>query len=91
MLQATVCDGVALDAVAFCEDRLGPAEVDIGWREVVEALMIAEVIVVFDEGPYLSFEIASKPGVPTTATCRSSFLAFLSQPEHLAAQVKIVA
>jgi hypothetical protein len=26
-----------------------------------------------------------------TAPCRSSFLAFLSQPEHLAAQVKIVA
>jgi hypothetical protein len=32
-----------------------------------------------------------KPGVPTTAMCRSSFLAVLSQPEHLAAQVEIVA
>jgi hypothetical protein len=40
-----------------------------------------------DRGPGAS----DKPGVPTTATCRSSFLAFLSQPEHLAAQVKIVA
>ena len=25
MLQATVCDGVALDAVLFCENRLEPA------------------------------------------------------------------
>ena len=29
--------------------------------------------------------------VRATATCRSSFLAVLSQPEHLAAQVEIVA
>ena len=58
MLQAAVCDGVALDAVAFCKDCLGPAEVDIGWREVVDALVVTDVIVVFDEGPYLSFEIA---------------------------------
>jgi hypothetical protein len=50
MLQAAVCDGVTLDAFAFCEDRLGPAEVDIGWCEVVDALMIADLIVVFDEG-----------------------------------------
>ena len=60
MLQAAVCDGVALDAVSFCEDRLGPAEVDIGWCEVVDALMITDVIVVFDEGPYLTFEITGQ-------------------------------
>ena len=57
MLQAAVCDGVAFDAVSLCEHRLSPAEVDIGRREVVDALMIAEVIIVFDEGPYLTFEI----------------------------------
>jgi hypothetical protein len=60
MLQATVCDGVALDAVAFCEDRLSSAEVDIGRCEVIDALMIANMIVVFDEGPYLPFEIAGQ-------------------------------
>lgn len=58
MLQAAICDGVALDAFAFVEDRLGSAKVEIGWCEVVDALMIADVIVVFDEGPYLPFEIA---------------------------------
>ena len=58
MLQATVCDGGKFDASAFCEDLLGPAEVDICWRQVVDAFMIADVIVVLDEGANLSFEIA---------------------------------
>jgi hypothetical protein len=35
MLQATVCDGGKFDASAFREDRLGPAEVDVCWRQVV--------------------------------------------------------
>ena len=58
MLQATVCDGSKLDAFAFCEDRLGSAEVEVSRREVADALMIAEVIVVLDKGGDLSFEIA---------------------------------
>ncbi|KRR17555.1 hypothetical protein CQ14_39980 [Bradyrhizobium lablabi] len=32
---------------------LSPAEVTIGRSEVIDALMKADVIVVFDEGPYL--------------------------------------
>ena len=60
MLQATVCDGGKLDASAFCEDRLGSAEVDVGRREVVDALMIADVIVVLDEGVDLPFEISGQ-------------------------------
>ena len=60
MLQATVCDGGKLDALAFCEDRLGPAEVDVGRGEVVDALVIADVIVVLDEGGDLPFEIAGQ-------------------------------
>lgn len=59
MLQASVC-GVALDAVALCKDRLGPAEVEVGWCEVVDALVVANVIVVLDKGPYLPFEIARR-------------------------------
>jgi hypothetical protein len=60
MLQAAVCDSDKLDAFAFCKDRFRPAEVDIGRCEVVDALMIADMIVVFDEGAYLPFEIASR-------------------------------
>jgi len=58
VLQATVCDGDKFDASALCKDRLGPAEVDIGWSQIVDALMIADVIVVLDEGSDLSFEIS---------------------------------
>ncbi len=42
------------------EDGLSPVEVDIGRSEVVDALMIADVIVVFYEGPYLPFEVAGQ-------------------------------
>jgi hypothetical protein len=30
MVQATVCDGLALDALTLGEDCLGPSEVDVG-------------------------------------------------------------
>ena len=56
MLQASVFDGGALDAFTLCEDRLRSAEVDVSRREVVDALVIADVIVVIDEGPYLPFK-----------------------------------
>lgn len=58
MLQATICNGVALDALTFGQDCLCSAEVDIGRCEIVDALMVANVIVVLDEGTDLSFEIA---------------------------------
>jgi len=55
VLQATVCDGGKLDAFAFCEDCLCSAKVDGGRREVFDALMIADVIVVLDECANLPF------------------------------------
>src|SRR6266852_4820301 len=57
MLQASVCNCCTLDAFTLGQDCLRPTEVDISWREVVDALMIADVIVMFDEGSYLPFEI----------------------------------
>ena len=60
MLQATVCDGCTLDALTFGEDCLGPAEVDVGRGEIVDALVIADVVVVLDEGADLPFEIAGQ-------------------------------
>ena len=41
MLQASVGDGLSLDPFAFDEDAFGRAEVDVGGREVVEALVVA--------------------------------------------------
>jgi hypothetical protein len=48
-VQAAVCDGCTLNAFTLGKDCLGSAEVDVGRREVVQALVIALVIVVFDE------------------------------------------
>jgi hypothetical protein len=58
MLQASVCDRCTLDALSFGEDCLGLAEVDVGRGQIVDALMIADVVVMFDEGVDLPFEIA---------------------------------
>ena len=60
MLQASVCDGGTLDALTLGKDRLGPAEVNVGRGEVVDALVIAGVVVVFDEGVDLLFEITGQ-------------------------------
>ena len=46
MLQAAVCDGCTLDAFTFGKDYLGPVEVDVSRREVVQTLVIADVVVV---------------------------------------------
>jgi hypothetical protein len=60
MLQASVCDSCSLDALSLSEDRLGPAKVDVGRGEVIEALVIADVVVVLDEGVNLPFEITGQ-------------------------------
>ena len=50
MLQATVCDCLALDPFAFEEDGLGSSEVDVGRGKIVEALVIAGMVVMSHEG-----------------------------------------
>ena len=49
---------MSFGALAFGQDCLGPAEVDVGGREVIDALVIADVVVVLDEGADLPFEVA---------------------------------
>ena len=41
VLQATVCDCLALDPFAFEEDGLSASEVDVSRGKIVEALVIA--------------------------------------------------
>lgn len=60
MLQATVCDGDAFDAPAFCDDLFGSAKVDVGRCDIVDAFMIAGIVIVIDEGIDLAFEIAGQ-------------------------------
>ena len=58
MLQPAIGDGLAFDPFAFEEDGLGPSEVDVGRREIVEALVVSRMVVVRYEGRELAFEIA---------------------------------
>lgn len=60
MLQASVFERFALDALALGEDHLGPPDVDIGRGEIVEALLVAGMIAMLDEGTDLPFEIAGQ-------------------------------
>ena len=57
MLQAAVLDCVAFDPFSFQQDGLPASEVDVGGRKVFQALVIALVIVVFDEPADAGVEI----------------------------------
>ena len=54
MQQVSVCDGLSFDPFPLHEDGLAAPEVDVGRREVTQALAVTQVIVVGDEGadPY---------------------------------------
>ena len=58
MLQASVCDGLSFDPFPFGEDGLAAPDVDVRPRQVAQALVVAPLIVVGDEGANLSFEAA---------------------------------
>src|SRR5665647_963846 len=60
VLQAPMLDSLAFDPFALFEDGFGPAEVDVGWRYVVETLVIAPVVVVLDEGGDLGLKVAGQ-------------------------------
>ena len=49
MLQAPLFDGFSLDAFSLQQDGLTTPEVDIGGGEIVQALVIAPMVVVIDE------------------------------------------
>ena len=58
MLQAPLFDGLSFDPFSLQQDGLATPEVDVGGGEIVQALVIAPVVVVIDEGCDLGFEIA---------------------------------
>ena len=58
MQQASVCDGLSFDPFSSQQDGVATAEVDVGRRQIAEALVVAQVIVVGDEGADLGFEVA---------------------------------
>ena len=57
MVQAAVLDCQSLDLLSPFDNGCVAPEVDIGWRDVGEALVVAVVVVIIDEGADLPFEI----------------------------------
>jgi hypothetical protein len=60
VLQAPVFDGLAFDLLPFDQDGLAAPEVDVGGGEVAQALVVAPMIVVGDEGFDLGLEVAGR-------------------------------
>ena len=60
MLQAPVFDGLSFDPFSCLQDGLTASEVDVGRREISQALVVAVVIVVLDEGLDLVFQITGQ-------------------------------
>src|SRR5690348_11529644 len=58
MLQASVGNGLSLDPLSFYQDTGTAPEVDVGWGEIIDALVVTAAVVVVDEGGDLGFEIA---------------------------------
>ena len=60
MLQAPMFDGLSLDPFALFDDGRCPAEIGVGGRHIGQALVVSLMIMVFDEGLDLGFEIAGQ-------------------------------
>jgi len=56
VLQASLGDGVSFDPFPLFDDGLSPPKVNVRGRQVLNALVVALVIVVIDEGIDLGFE-----------------------------------
>ena len=63
VLQAPVFDGQPFDPFSFQQDGWAAPEVDVGRREIAEALVVAVVVVVADKGFDLRFKIARQMSV----------------------------
>src|SRR5437868_10214634 len=60
VLQAAISNGLSLDPFSFGQDGWAASEVDVGPGEIVDALVIAAVVVVVDKGRDLGFEVAGQ-------------------------------
>ena len=60
VLQAPMFDGLSFDPFSLLDDGCGAAEVGVGGRHIVQALVVALVVVVLDEGLDLLLEIAGQ-------------------------------
>ena len=60
VLQAPMFDGLSLDPFSSFDDGRRPAEVGVGGRHVVQALVVTVMVVVLDEGLDLGLEVTGQ-------------------------------
>ena len=60
VLQAPIFDGLSFDPFPLFDDGWCPAEVGVGGRHVAEALVVALVVVVLDEGLDLGLKVTGQ-------------------------------
>src|SRR5258707_965184 len=60
VVQASVLDGLSFDPFSFQEDGLAASEVDVGRRQVGDALVVSQMVVVGDEVTDLGLEVAGQ-------------------------------
>jgi hypothetical protein len=60
MLQAPLTDCQCLDLCSLPQNCFVAAEVNVGGSDVVQALVVALVVVILDEGPDLVFKVAGE-------------------------------
>jgi hypothetical protein len=59
MLQAAIDDYLVFDPFALEEEAVGPFKINVSGREIIQALVIADMVVVLDEVGDVALEIAS--------------------------------
>ena len=60
VVQASALDGVSFDPFSFKQDGLATSEVDVGRRQISDALVVSQMIVVGDEVADLGLEITGQ-------------------------------
>jgi hypothetical protein len=60
VLHSSVFDGLSFDPFALKQDGLAAPEVDVGRRQVLQALMVAVMIIVIDEAVDVRFEVTGQ-------------------------------
>ena len=60
VVQASAWDGLSFSPFSFQEYGLASPEVDVGWCQIADSLVVTLVVVVIDEGVDLGLEIAGQ-------------------------------
>ena len=60
VVQASVLDGIPFYPFSFQQDGLAAPEVDVGRRQVGDALVVSQMVVVGDEVADLDLEVAGQ-------------------------------